>query len=126
VQGSWGAFLKPASFQGRLCFGPNDGQRVRFASRDAPALGDEIVPVDVEGTAAWMLRADAAIVLLVSGRMEGVWKYDRTGKRVLVAIEPFGKLAKWARTPAEADRRGSPSSWRLARVDLGPLGPGGA
>jgi Winged helix DNA-binding domain len=31
VQGSWDAFLKPASFRGRLCFAPDDGQRARFA-----------------------------------------------------------------------------------------------
>jgi uncharacterized protein YcaQ len=40
---SWGGFLKPASYQGLLCFGPSDGQRVRFANPktwlalDAPA-----------------------------------------------------------------------------------------
>jgi uncharacterized protein YcaQ len=27
---SWGSLLKPAAFQGRLCFGPNEGQKVRF------------------------------------------------------------------------------------------------
>ena len=32
VQGSWGAYLKPASFQGKLCFGPNEGRNVRFTS----------------------------------------------------------------------------------------------
>jgi hypothetical protein len=32
IQGSWGPYLKPASFQGRLCFGPGEGQRVRFTS----------------------------------------------------------------------------------------------
>jgi Winged helix DNA-binding domain len=30
VRGSWGPYLKPASFRGRLCFGPGEGQRVRF------------------------------------------------------------------------------------------------
>ena len=200
VQGSWGPYLKPASFRGRLCFGPNDGQRVRFTRPDAwlgrpvetaaseealrevarrhlgafgpaaredlarwwgvqpaaggrmlRALGEEIVEVDVEGTPGWMLREhaeeaaaaeparvarllpgfdmwtigaarDAAAlldpaekkrvyrdqgwispVLLVDGRMDGVWKHERKGKRLVVAIEPFGKLPKWARAEAEAD-----------------------
>jgi hypothetical protein len=201
VHGSWGPYLKPASFRGRLCFGPSDGQKVRFTRPDswlgrridtgereealrevtrrhlgafAPAaredlarwwgvqsaqggrmlkaLGDEIVPVDVEGTAGWMLREhaeeaaaeapperivrllpgfdmwvigaarDAAAlldpaekkrvyrnqgwispVLLVNGRMEGVWKHERKGKRVTVTIEPFRKLPKWARQDAEAE-----------------------
>jgi uncharacterized protein YcaQ len=200
VQGSWGPYLKPASFRGRLCFGPSDGQRVRFARPDAwlgreldgadsaealrevtrrhlgafgpaaredlarwwgvqparggrmlAALGEELVAVDVEGSAGWMLREhaeeaaaakparlarllpgfdmwvigaarDAAAlldpaekkrvyrnqgwispVLLVNGRMDGVWRHERKGKRLLVTIEPFGKPPKWARTQAEAE-----------------------
>ncbi|MBB5955845.1 hypothetical protein FHS29_002426 [Saccharothrix tamanrassetensis] len=31
---SWGAYLKPASFQGRLVFGPGEGQYVRFTRPD--------------------------------------------------------------------------------------------
>jgi uncharacterized protein YcaQ len=200
VQGSWGPYLKPASFRGRLCFGPNDGQKVRFTRPDAwlgrsmvtrdqdealrevtrrhlgafgpaaredlarwwgvqpaqggrmlKALGDEVVEVDVEGTAGWMLRdhaeeaaaadpvrlvrllpgfdmwaigaaRDAAAlldpaekkrvyrnqgwispVLLVNGRMDGVWRHERKGRRLLVEIEPFGKLPKWTRAEAEAE-----------------------
>jgi uncharacterized protein YcaQ len=200
VQGSWGPYLKPASFRGRLCFGPSEGQRVRFTRPDAwlgrsldtgdgdealrevtrrhlgafgpaaredlarwwgvqpaqggrmlKALGDEVVEVDADGTPGWMLREhaeeaasaepprlarllpgfdmwtigaarDAAAlldpaekkrvyrdqgwispVLLVNGRMEGVWKHERKGKRLAVAIEPFGKLPKWARAQAEAE-----------------------
>jgi uncharacterized protein YcaQ len=204
VQGSWGPYLKPASFRGRLCFGPNDGQKVTFTRPDSwlgrelalpepdealrevtrrhlgafgpaaredlarwwsvqpararrmlEALGEEAVEVDVDGTAGWMLREhaeeaageeppkrvvrllpgfdmwvigaarDAAAlldpaekkrvyrnqgwispVLLVNGRMDGVWKHERKGKRLTVTIEPFGKLPKWARkeTEAEAER----------------------
>lgn len=201
VQGSWGPYLKPASFRGGLCFGPNDGQKVTFtrpdswlgrpvetgepdealrevtrrhlgafgpaaredlarwwsvpparAGRMLEALGDEAVEVDVDGTAGWMLREhaeeaageeppkrlirllpgfdmwvigaarDAAAlldpaekkrvyrnqgwispVLLVNGRMDGVWKHERKGKRLTVTIEPFGKLPKWARTGAESE-----------------------
>jgi uncharacterized protein YcaQ len=206
VQGSWGPYLKPASFHGRLCFGPSDGQRVRFtrpdswlgrelagadpeeslrevtrrhlgafgpaaredlarwwavqparAGRMLKALGDELVEVDVEGTAGWLLRdhAEAAAaaeparvarllpgfdmwvigaardaaalldpaekkrvyrnqgwispVVLVNGRMDGVWKHERKGRRLVVTVEPFGKLPKWARAEleAEAERLGS-------------------
>jgi hypothetical protein len=42
-------------------------------------------------------------VLLVNGRMEGVWKHERKGKRLVVSLEPFGKLPKWARTEIEAE-----------------------
>jgi hypothetical protein len=201
VQGSWGPYLKPASFQGRLCFGPNEGPRVRFTSpaswvegelRVAPgaaalrevtrrylgafgpatredlarwwgvqpaqggrmlaALGDEIVAVDVDGTAGWMLAGhareaaaarpvqlarllpgfdmwvigasrDAAAlldparkkrvyrdqgwispVLLVNGRMDGVWRHERRGRRLEVTVEPFaGKPPGWARAQVEAE-----------------------
>ena len=201
VQGSWGPYLKPASFRGRLCFGPNDGQKVTFtrpdswlgrelappqpadalrevtrrhlgafgpagradlarwwsvqparAGRMLDALGEELAEVDVEGTPGWMLREhaeeaaaeepperlvrllpgfdmwvigaarDAAAlldpaekkrvyrnqgwispVLLVNGRMDGVWKHERKARRLTVTIEPFGKLPKWARTGAEAE-----------------------
>jgi uncharacterized protein YcaQ len=200
VHGSWGPYLKPASFRGRLCFGPSDGQRVRFTRPDSwlgreldtgdqeealrevtrrhlgafgpaaredlarwwgvqpaqgrrmlDALAEEVVEVDVEGTAGRMLRdnaeeaagteparlvrllpgfdmwtigaaRDAAAlldpaekkrvyrnqgwispVLLVNGRMDGVWRHERKGRRLLIAIEPFGKLPKWARTEAEGE-----------------------
>jgi hypothetical protein len=42
-------------------------------------------------------------VLLVNGRMDGVWKHERKGKRLMVTVEPFGKLPKWARTGVEAE-----------------------
>ena len=201
VQGSWGPYLKPASFRGRLCFGPSEGQKVRFtrpdswlgreltrpepaealrevtrrhlgafgpagradlarwwsvqparAGRMLQALGEEVAEVDVEGTPGWMLREhadeaaaeepperlvrllpgfdmwvigaarDAAAlldpaekkrvyrnqgwispVLLVNGRMDGVWRHEKKGKRLAVTIEPFGKLPKWARTATEAE-----------------------
>ncbi|MEA2645059.1 MAG: hypothetical protein QOE92_142, partial [Chloroflexota bacterium] len=32
VRGSWGMFLKPASYRGELCFGPGSGQNVAFTS----------------------------------------------------------------------------------------------
>src|SRR5262245_49588346 len=34
VESSWGIILKPAAFTGRLCFGPSQGQRVRFTRPD--------------------------------------------------------------------------------------------
>jgi Winged helix DNA-binding domain len=204
VQGSWGPYLKPASFRGRLCFGPSDGRRVRFTrpaawlgrrldagdpaealrevtrrhlgafgpatredlarwwgvqpangGRMLEALGEEVAAVDVEGSPGWMLRPHAeraaageptervarllpgfdmwaigaardasalldpaekkrvyrnqgwiSPVLLVNGRMEGVWKHERGGRRLTVSVEPFGGLPKWARAgvAAEAER----------------------
>jgi hypothetical protein len=199
---SWGSLLKPAAFQGRLCFAPSDGQKVRFTRPDtwlgrapragAPegdaalreiarrflavhgpatredfarwwamtpakagnvlrSLGDEAVEADVEGMPVWMLATGAAeaaamappdgvrlvpafdqyviaatrhaeqltpgpyrdriyrpqgwlsAVLLVGGRMDGTWRHERKGRRVEVAIEPFGRLAKGVRPAAEAE-----------------------
>ncbi|MGH3132365.1 MAG: DNA glycosylase AlkZ-like family protein [Gaiellaceae bacterium] len=204
VRSSWGSYLKPASFRGRLCFAPSDHGRVRFTTPatwvrggiDTPdpgvalrevtrrflaayapataedlalwwggfgpargarmlaALGDEAVELDVEGEGAWVLARDvreiasaeppnaarllpafdpwvvgasrraAALleprhktrvyraqgwispVVLVNGRMVGVWRHARKGRRLSVELEPFGRLPAWARTQleAEADR----------------------
>jgi hypothetical protein len=45
-------------------------------------------------------------VLLVNGFMHGVWRHELKGSRVEVVIEPFVKLAPWARRAAaeEAER----------------------
>jgi Winged helix DNA-binding domain len=117
-------------------------------------LGDEVVRVEVEGTAASVLAADLpglaeagaggsrvvrllpafdqyvitatlqaerlmpgpfkdrvyrpqgwlSPVLLVGGRMDGAWRQERKGRRLLVTIEPFaGPLPAWARRAAEAE-----------------------
>jgi hypothetical protein len=42
-------------------------------------------------------------VLAVGGRFDGVWRLERKGKRVLVSIEPFVRLAKGAREEAERE-----------------------
>ena len=55
-------------------------------------------------------------VLLVGGRMEGVWRQEAKGKRVRVTIEPFtGSLPAPARRAAEAEAE------RLAGVAGGQL-----
>ena len=42
-------------------------------------------------------------VLLVDGRMAGVWSHERKGARLTVAIEPFEPLEPWVRDGAEAE-----------------------
>jgi hypothetical protein len=43
-------------------------------------------------------------VLLVGGRMDGTWRQEAKGKRLLVTIEPFtGPPPAWARKAAEAE-----------------------
>jgi winged helix DNA-binding protein len=185
----WGALLKPTSFQGYLCFAPNQGQNVTFVSprqwlgewtpidseealREvarrflaifAPAtldefdrwfglepsvvkrifrsLGDEIEEVNVEGWKGWVLAASLPAfqaaqpsgtvnllphfdpytlavarhsqflldndfkgrvyrpqgwiypVVLVDGRMAGIWEYDQQRSGVSVKVEPFAPLS---------------------------------
>ncbi len=42
-------------------------------------------------------------VLMVDGRMEGVWRYERKGERLTVRIEPFGEQPGWVRRAAEGE-----------------------
>ncbi len=197
---SWGAYLKPASFQGSLCFGPNRGRNVTFvspaawigaqpgpppeealaevtrrylgaygpataaeysrwwgprrptqATRSFRALGDEAVEVDIEGEPHWALATQVAEmagtapsgavrllpgfdpyvigsardvpailspehkarvhrpqgwispVLLVDGRIEGVWSHERARGQLSLMVEPFGKLASGVREAAGAE-----------------------
>ena len=195
----WGSLLKPASYRGHLCFGPNKGNQVQFtraagASAHASdplaevtlkyfatygpatakefsrwlqipfskakalikALPDDLAEVDIEGTLAFMLRTHVpkaaqiepirtvrllpafdqyvfaaglrssrllpgdfhsriyrsqgwfSAVLLVDGRLEGVWRFDRKGKNLAVAIEPFTK------PPVRVKRAAEDEAERLA------------
>jgi Winged helix DNA-binding domain len=42
-------------------------------------------------------------VLLVDGRMAGVWSHEQRGDRLAVEIEPFGRLSRAERAGAEAE-----------------------
>ena len=42
-------------------------------------------------------------VLLVDGRMDGVWRHERSGRRVTVTVEPFVAVPNWARRGAEQE-----------------------
>ena len=42
-------------------------------------------------------------VLLVGGRMDGVWRQEARGRRLAVTIEPFTGPPPWARRAAEAE-----------------------
>ena len=199
LQQGFGAYLKPAAFRGRLCFGPGEGQKVRFTRPDVwlgheverpdgdaalreiarrylavhgPATREDLrrwwattpaaagkllrsledaTEVDVEGEPLWMLARDAEAaagmgaatgvrllpafdqyvvaatlqaerflpgpfreriyrpqgwlspVLLVHGVMAGVWRHERKGRRLVVEVEPFGRLPAAARAGVEAE-----------------------
>jgi hypothetical protein len=40
-------------------------------------------------------------VVLVDGRISGVWKHTQKGRRLIVEVEPFVRLPKWARVSVE-------------------------
>lgn len=199
LRSGWGSLLKPASLQGRLCYGPSQGQNVtfvspeewlgrklvlpepdealrevgrRFALLNGPVAREELsrwwygitparagqilaslenfVPVDVEGQTRFIARkdVDAALsadatkevhllpafdqyvvmsprdpalldpkmkervfrkaawlspVLLVGGRIEGVWWWERKGKRLQVDLEPFTKQPAWVKKAASVE-----------------------
>jgi hypothetical protein len=71
---------------------------VAGASRDAAALLDPRHRARVFRPQGWI-----SPVLLVNGRMVGVWRHARKGRRLQVAIEPFGRLPAWARPQLEAE-----------------------
>lgn len=197
----WGALLKPSAFEGRLCFGPADGQRVTFVRPDQwlgewpevdpqqaihevarrflrtygpatsdefgrwwgitsgqakkvfKALGDEVAKVEVEGWQAWALastldelqatnltqtvrllpyfdpytiavarhhqylmpeehkarvyRAQGWIspVVLIDGRLAGVWEYDKQRSPITVTIELFAPVQAETQDGIEAEAR---------------------
>jgi uncharacterized protein YcaQ len=71
------------------------------AARGAAALLDPRHKARVYRPQGWI-----SPVLLVNGRMAGVWKHKRKGRRLLVDIEPFSRLPAWAskQLTAEAAR----------------------
>jgi hypothetical protein len=133
------------------------------AGRLIEELGEEVAPVEIEGTTAWMLaeharEAEAAVpsgvvrllpafdhfvvaaprdreavlsqelkgrvyrpqgwlspVLMVDGRMEGVWRQERKADRIVVRVEPFAQQPGWVRHAAEKEAQ------RLAHFLRGEL-----
>jgi hypothetical protein len=71
---------------------------VAAASRDAAALLDPAHRARVYRPQGWL-----SPVVLVDGRMAGVWKQARKGPHLLVEIEPFKPLPAWAREQIEGE-----------------------
>ncbi len=77
---------------------PAFDQWIVGAARDGPALLDPRHRARVYRPQGWL-----SPVLLVNGRMVGVWRHTRKGRRLLVELEPFGRLPAWARAQLEAE-----------------------
>ncbi len=71
---------------------------VAGASRAEPAALDPRHKERVFRPQGWI-----SPVLLLDGRIAGVWEYDRRGRRLRVKVEPFGDLPAWAREQVEAE-----------------------
>ena len=56
-------------------------------------------------------------VLLVAGRMDGIWRQESKGKRLLVTIEPLVEPPAWARRAAEAEAERL-AAWTGGQLEL--------
>ena len=80
----------------------------------APRDQDAVLPAAQKGR-VYRPQGWLSPVLLVDGRIEGVWKHERAGERLAVRIEPFGAAPAWVWRGAEAEAE------RLARFLGGQL-----
>ena len=58
----------------------------------APRGDDDVVPA-AERARVYRPQGWLSPVLLVDGRVAGVWSHERAGDRLVVEIEPFGQPA---------------------------------
>ncbi len=117
----WGAVLKPVAFQGRLCFGPSDGNRVTFVRPDQ-WIGPFEVADPVESVREIARRYLAAYGPATVDEFAGWWGVKPKAVRPLFApgdgfvqVEVEGRKA-WA-----ADGTQSPDGWDGPVVRLLPL-----
>jgi hypothetical protein len=80
------------------------------APRDREAVLPEGLKSRVYRPQGWL-----SPVLLVDGRMEGLWRHERKGDRLVVEIEPFTEQPEWVRRAAEEEAE------RLTRLLGGEL-----
>src|ERR687895_951532 len=66
----------------------------------APRNREAVLPEAVKGR-VYRQQGWLSPVLLVDGRMEGVWSHERKGDRLVVEIEPFTEQSEWVRRTAE-------------------------
>jgi hypothetical protein len=103
------AWMPAADVDAARAIEPSDGvqlvpgfdQWTINATRGNPAFLDPALKDRVYRQAGWL-----SPVLLVRGRMAGVWRHEKQGKRLVVTVEPFAKLAAKVKkvVATEADR----------------------
>jgi Winged helix DNA-binding domain len=85
------------------------GVNVNKAHRDNEHEDREAVPPGALKGHVYRPQGWLSPVVLVDGRMEGVWRYERRGDRLSAGIEPFARQPDWVRRAAEEEAE------RLAR-----------
>ena len=80
------------------------------APRDREAVLPEALKSRVYRPQGWL-----SPVLLVDGRMEGIWRHERKRDQLIVEIEPFAEQPEWVRRATEEEAE------RLARFLGGEL-----
>jgi hypothetical protein len=80
------------------------------APRDREAVLAEVLKRRVYRPQGWL-----SPVLLVDGRIEGLWRHERNGGRLIVEIKPFDEQPEWVRRATEKEAE------RLARFLGGEL-----
>jgi hypothetical protein len=80
----------------------------------APRNREAVLPEAVKGR-VYRQQGWLSPVILVDGRMEGVWRHERKGARLVVRIDPFADQPGWVRRAAEEEGE------RLARFTGGEL-----
>jgi hypothetical protein len=117
---SWGALLKPAAFHGLLCFGPSDGELVRFTRPDQwlPAWrGGEDPEASLLATARRFLRACGAVTREDYARWWGVMAPEggRVLKRLGDEVVPIevGGAAGWTLAAHAAEVGEAAPAWSV-------------
>ena len=77
---------------------PAFDQYVVGAGRD-----DEDVLAAEQRPAVYRPQGWISPVLLVDGRIEGIWRHERAGDRLDVAVEPFAKVTKRVRAAVDEE-----------------------
>jgi hypothetical protein len=68
----------------------------------APRDRDAVLPA-AERARVYRPQGWLSPVLLIDGRMAGVWSHERKGDRLVVQVEPFARLTRAVRAGVEAE-----------------------
>jgi hypothetical protein len=95
------AGLRKAAPRGTVRLLPAFDQYVISASRHAASL----LPKGIPRSVVYRAQGWLSPVLLVDGRMEGLWSYEKKPRHVVVTVQPFGRLSKEIQALAEVEAK---------------------